>query len=482
MMRRALLIGCVMFVTGVHAQDLRLESLGSMRYALDDPRTSLSLYRFGQNPAWMLRDETVSWLTFTPQVGNRWGAYHRIFDPGHVSAYGAGFEGVKSLGSRGTFRGFAAYGIEERSSVYRSLKRTPYGGEAYYLADTTTGSFTYKGPSVAFTYSYELFPDLIIGAELGYVLQDGLKDLPTNAKSLFRSIHGSAGVAYDAGDGLALGVTIRPFDDQERINCDREDLLEVEVFRYRGESVARLRRDAAIDQTVRRTGEEYSVQASWIPMEGLHVGAYGVAGLSRTRDLVEISDEIEFEDGFAQRTWYEAAGRARLLVAPKMTIGCGVSHRFQREWSKYPSMDLLVWDAEGAETALGLGASLGLDDGGTLVAVEGEYTFVHTDSSKYIDNRYAIVRTGEFRVQAGVEVPISGIGTLRASYSFGGMGVDVRSGGREVSGQSVSAGIAVPLGSIAHVEWVTRYTHRSTGAATVRDDLSAMLLFRLVEL
>lgn len=481
MMRRCFLIGCLALAASVHAQDLRLESLGSMRYALDDPRTSPSIYRFGQNPAWMLREEEASWLTFTPQIGNTWGEYRRVFDPGHVSSYGAGFEGVKPLGSRGTFRGFASYGIEERSSVYRSLKRTPYGGEAYYLADTTTGSFTYQGPSVAFAYAYEMVPGLIVGAELDYALQDGLKDLPTNAKTLFRTIHGVAGIAYDAGDGLALGATIRPFDDQERINCDREDLLEVEVFRYRGESVARLRRDSEIDQTVRRTGEEYSAQAAWRPAEGLHIGVYGLAGLSRTRDLVEISDEIEFEDGFSQRTWYEAAARARLLVGPQMSIGCGVSHRHQREWSKYPAMGLLVWDARGTETVLGLGAAFALG-GGSHVAVEGEYAVVHTDSSKYIDNRFAMVRTGEFRVRTGAEVPISGVGILRASYSFGSVGLDVRTGGRDVTEHGVTAGLAIPLGPLVRVEWLTRYGHRSSGTAVVRDDVSAILLLRLAEL
>ena len=77
-----------------------------------------------------------------------------------MATYGAGFEGVKTLGDRGTFHGYASYLVEERSGVYRSLKRTPYGGEAYFLTDTTTGSFTYKGPSVSFAYAYEIIPGL----------------------------------------------------------------------------------------------------------------------------------------------------------------------------------------------------------------------------------------------------------------------------------------------------------------------------------
>jgi hypothetical protein len=453
-----------------------------MRYALDDHRATLSLYRFGQNPAWMLRDETGSWLSFTPQIGGQWGNYRRMYDPGHVTAYGTGFEGVKPLGSRGTFHGAAAYTVEERTSVYRSLKRTPYAGEAYFLTDTTTGSFTYKGPSVSFAYAYELFSGFLIGGDIGYALQDGLKDLPTNAKSLFRRIQGTAGIAYDAGGGLAFGLTVHPFDEQERINCDREDLLDVEVYRYRGESFARLRRDSEVDQTVRLTGEEYSVHAEWVAENGISAGVIGQAGISRTRDLVEIGTVMkDFEDGFAQRTWYNAEARLRVQLAPRLLVGCGVAHHEQREWSTYPAMDLLVWDATGSETTLGAGASVVLSEAGALAALEAEYAFVHTDSSKHIDTRFTIVRTGEFRMRTGVEVPISGIGTLRAAYGFGSMGMDVRSGGRDVTEHAVSAGAAVPVGKGMQVEWLTCYTHRTTGASALRDDITTMFLLRLTE-
>jgi hypothetical protein len=482
MMRRWLLIGCMLLAAQVRAQDLRLESLGAMRYGLDDPRATLSLYRFGHNPAWMLREETTSWLSLTPQIGDRWGEYRRIYDPGHVTTYGAGFEGVKPLGSRGTFHGAAAYSMEERSSVNRSLKRTPYAGEAYFLTDTTNGSFTYKGPSVSFAYAYELFPGFLIGGDIGYALQDGLKDLPTNAKTLFRRIQGTAGIAYDAGSGLAIGVTVHPFDEQERINCDREDLLDVEVYRYRGESFSRIRRDSEVNQTVRLTGEEYSVQAEWAAENGLSVGVVGRAGISRTRDLIEMGTvSKDFEDGFAQRTWYNAEARLRMRLAPQLIAGCGVSRHEQREWSTYPAMDLLVWDATGSETILGAGASLGLSEAGGLIALEAEYAFVHADSSKHIDHRFTIVRTGEIRVRTGVEVPISGIGTLRAAYGFGSMGRDVRRGGNDVTEHTVSAGAALPLGKSMHLEWLTRYTHRTNSASALRDDITTMLLLRLTE-
>jgi len=78
-------------------------------------------------------------------------------------------------------------------------------------------------------------------------------------------------------------------------------------------------------------------------------------------------------------------------------------------------------------------------------------------------------------------VPISGIGTLRAAYGFGSMGMDVRSGGRDVTEHAVSAGAAVPVGKGMQVEWLTCYTHRTTGASALRDDITTMFLLRLTE-
>jgi hypothetical protein len=372
--------------------------------------------------------------------------------------------------------------VEERSSVYRSLKRTPYGGEAYFFTDTTTGSFTYKGPSVSFAYAYEITPGLQFGADIGYGLQDGLKDVYTTVKSLYRRVQGTLGIAYQAGDGIGLGITLHPFDEQERLEAKSEEGLDAEVFNFRGETFAKRRAKSSVNHTVRLTGEEFSVQAAWVSGNGVHAILVGTAGSARTRDLITTDYEEALEDGFAQRTWYEAAARIRMKITPAATVGGGVTHRYQHEWSRYPALDLLLWNATGTETTIGAGGSVTFGDGGILLGAEAEYAFVHTDSSKYIDNRFALVRTGEFRVRTGVEVPISGIGTLRASYSYGSAGVDVRSGGRDLIGHGITAAIAVPFGTIIHVECLMRYVHRRTGTAAVRDDLAAVRLLRLAEL
>jgi len=483
MNRRAVLLwGMLIGAMACQGQSLRLLSLGTMRYAVEDPQSSLSLYGFGGNPAWLIEHEKQGWLSFVPQGEALWGTYRRSFDPGRITTYGAGFEGVKPLGERGTFHGYSSYIVEERSDVFRSLKRTPYGGEAYFLVDSTTGSFTYKGPSIAFSYAYELVPNLFIGAVLGYTVQDGLKDIYTMPKSIFRRVEGKIGAAYAMDSDLAIGVTFRPIDEQERLEAKSDDLLDVEVFNFRGETYAKRRSSSSIKHSVRVTGEEYGGQLHWVPREGMQLATGLFAGISRTRDLITTSADEDLEDGFAQRTWYSAESRLRWALTAEATVGCGIAYHHQREWSRYTALDLLLWDSQGSEATVGAGGSYRLSEEGALVACEVEYVFVQADSSKFIDARSASIRTQEYRIRAGFEYPLFETVMLRGSFGHGGFGRDVRVGGENVREQIASLGVALPVGGSIHFEWLLRYTHRSTEAGLKRNDIGMIALVRIADL
>ncbi|MBP1655678.1 MAG: hypothetical protein H6Q31_279 [Bacteroidetes bacterium] len=477
-----LVLGMVISTLVVHGQSLRVTSLGSMRYAVEDPQSSLSLYTFGGNPAWLINHERQGWLTFTPQANALWGEYRRLFDPGRVMTYGAGFEGVKPLDDRGTFRGYSSYIVEERSDVYRSIKRTPYGGEAYFLADSTTGSFTYKGPTIAFSYAYELFSGLFAGATLGYTVQDGLKDFYTMPKSLFRRVDGVVGVAYAVDSALAIGLTFRPVDEQERLEAKSDDLLDVELFNFRGETYAKRRSSSSIQHSVRLTGEEYGGQLHWALADGMQLAVGVSAGITRTRDEISTAYEEDFEDGFAQRTWYSGETRLRWAMTEDATVGCGVAYHHQREWSRYTALDLLLWDSKGSETTLGAGGSHRLSEDGATVACELDYAFVHADSSKYIDSRYAQIRTSEYRLRVGMEYPLTESVMLRGSYGYGGMGLDVRTGGSSVHGHTAILSVALPLGGAIYLEWLVRYSHRDIESGAARNDFGAVALIRIADL
>jgi hypothetical protein len=257
------------------AQGFRVRSLGGMTLAVSDPEFSLNLYDLGNNPAWLLKDELLSRLVVVPTASQEWGDLHRTYDPARTVMYGAGFDIVKSLDEKGTFRGYTYYEIEKRRDVYRSLKRSPYAGEGFFVVDTTTGNFTYSGPTVEFMYSYELLPDFFFGASARYRLLDGLKNVYSQTKSLYRDLQANVGLAYQPSADLVVGLTYSPSDNQESMEAKSEELYEVELFNYRGETFASRQRGSSIDHKVRNKGNEFGVQLNHRAFESLEIGLRG---------------------------------------------------------------------------------------------------------------------------------------------------------------------------------------------------------------
>ena len=243
-----------------YSQQGRVRAMGGLTLALHDSDFTLNPYDYAGNPAWLIEDERTSWLKLLPAAGGEWGDLHRRFDPGSVVAFGAAFDGVKTLDEKGTFRGLASYDVETRHDVYRSLKRVPYGGEAFFVTDTMTGNFTYAGPTVQFIYSYELFPDIAIGTSVRYQIQKGLKDRYSRVSSLYRDLQARIGATVKGGDSWVFGASVEPWDNQEAMEAKSEESFEVELFNFRGDTYATRQRGSSIDHKVRKYGVDVAVR------------------------------------------------------------------------------------------------------------------------------------------------------------------------------------------------------------------------------
>ncbi len=442
-----LILLCAALPFAAPAQSLRMQSLGGMTLGIRDPHASLNLYDFGKNPAWLLRDEIQSWLEIAPRVTDSYGSYKKMYDPQTFALYQMGFEGVQALGEKGTFRGYATYGYEQHRDVYRALKRFPYQGDAFFMTDTTTGSITFKGPLVHFMYAYEPFTDLLIGASGSYQLLDGLKDRYSRIKTVYRNIEASLGIAYQVSPELSVGLTFVPASSQEGIEAKSEELYEVEVFNFRGETYAFRQRGSSVDHKVRINGESTSLQAIWLPDQSLTIGARGSYGVDRTHVLVTRGSEKEVEEGTASLEHYSAELRAQYLPDENLTLGMSISFQRNREWSKYTTLELLLWDWKSGEFGAGFGGSYALIPGKFLVGAEYQFVQGSVDSSKYIDNRFRSEKLTVHSIRSGIEYQLFESATMRAGYAGRFSSFDIMSGGSDVAFHGVTGG-----GSI----WITK--------------------------
>ncbi|MBI5474765.1 MAG: hypothetical protein HY961_20690 [Ignavibacteriae bacterium] len=440
-MKKPMILTLLLAVSVVaSAQTLRLQSMGGMTLGIRDTQLSINLYDFGRNPAWLLRDEIQSWLEITPRLDDSWGSYRKKFDPQTFENYRLGFEGVQALGEKGTFRGYASYVYERRRDVYRALKRVPYGGDAFFLTDTTTGNIRYNGPLVQFMYAYDLFDDLLIGVSGTYQILDGLKDRYSRIKTICRNLEGTVGLAYQVTPALSVGATFTPASGQEGIEAKSDEVYSVEVFNFRGETYAFRQMGSSVDHKIKVNGESTSLQAVWQADSSLVIGMRGEYGVDRTHVLVTRSASMEREEGTASLEHYAVDLQVQYVPDNDFSLGVLAQYSKNREWSKYTTLDLLLWDWKTREFALGIGASYSLVPSRWLLGAEYQYSGGKVDSSKYIDNKFRSETFAVHTFRSGVEYQLFENAAARVGYAGRISSFDVVSGGKDVVFHGITGG------------------------------------------
>ena len=304
---KSILIVLILSV-GIYAQKTRTESMGGLTYSIIDREQSLTPYDFGGNPAWLYMDEKATFLRITPYLGNSWGAYRNKYDSEGNINIGTAFHGIKTLGTLGTFSGYTSYNYENRRNYYRSLKKDPYNGEAFYFADTTSSDFRYMGPKVVLMYSWEPLDKLYAGGFISYELLDGLKEKFSYAKTIYRNTEADAGLAYYLFDNLIVAGNFRYFDSQESIEASDVNLFDVELYYFRGDHFFVSKRGSSMTGKIRKTGFTMSSQLYWDDGNKLSIGLqanYTPSNSKLLRAYYSSSTSQSFSEGEDSYTSFE---------------------------------------------------------------------------------------------------------------------------------------------------------------------------------
>ncbi len=479
----AVLLAVALMPSGLVSQEQRVRAMGGLTLAVHDSDYSLNPYDFAGNPAWLREDEKIDWLKVLPSGGGEWGGLRRKFDAASTLQYGAGFDGVKNLYDKGTFRGSATYGVETRRDVYRSLNRSPYAGEAFFVTDTTTGDFNYNGPTVRFQYSYELFSSFTLGASVQYQLLNGLKDIYSRTKSLYRDFQAGIGAAFEAGDGWVFGLSVEPWDNQESMEAQSEESFEVELFTFRGDTYSTRHRSTTIDHKVRKKGIDYAGEIYFHPSPGLEIGAVGRYGTSNTQVLVPKGLEKEVEEGLARPSQWDARVQARFDVSSLVTLGAMLRYHHARTWSQHSALGLLLWDWTQNEFGAGAGISF-RPFPAFLAGVEYEFARTEYDSLKYIDDLYQSGRPFRHLARLGLEYELAAGTALRLGGQYRFAAKDLVTGATDLAGFGISAGGGIPLGENVRIDVFFEYgtTTPQVAGGVVRGNVAGGASLKLLSL
>lgn len=449
-----LLLLCSTFLS---AQSFRTSSMGGMNLVIKDADNTFSLYDFGRNPAWLVKDETADVLKIIPGSKFSSGQYKRKYDPTEISAYGIVFDGIKTLGELGTFRGYTSYDVEYYDDIYGSLRRFTYEGDAFFLADTNRGSFRYNGPTVNFMYSIEILPDLYAGASLSYQLIEGLKDVYSRAQSLIRRIGGNIGIAYQPSDNFSVGLSYEPDELQERIESKSEDLLDVELFLFRGETYSFKRRGSSVDYKTKTFIQNFSTQLNYKVSDNIELAGKGTYSLGNTKIIIPSGAIKEYEEGYAFFDGVDIQIVSRLEPVKNIMIGLGAGYQKGSSWSKHSGRELLLWEWDVSGFSIGSGVSYYFIPDVLLAGFELHYQNMQSDSSKYIDNRFQNIESNNHLFKTGLEYVASEIITVRTGFSYGKKEYDLIFGGKDVTYTAVTGGAGLNLFKDALVDILIEY-------------------------
>ncbi|HSL88303.1 MAG TPA: hypothetical protein VK870_03280 [Ignavibacteriaceae bacterium] len=452
-----LVVSLLLCSTFLSAQSFRTSSMGGMNLVIKDADNTFSLYDFGRNPAWLVKDETANVLKIIPGSKFSSGQYKRKYDPSEISAYVIVFDGIKNLGELGTFRGYTSYDVEYYDDIYGSLRRFTYGGDAFFLADTNRGGFRYNGPTVNFMYSLEILPGIYAGASLSYQLIEGLKDVYSRAQSLIRRIGGNVGMAYQPSDNFSIGISYEPNELQERIESKSEDLLDVELFLFRGETYSFKRRGSSVNYKSKNLTQNFSTQFNYKVSDNIELAGKGTYSLGNTKIIIPSGAIKEYEEGYAFFDGVDIQIVSRLEPVKNIMIGLGAGYQKGSSWSKHSGRELLLWEWDINGFSAGTGVSYYFVPYVLLAGVEYHFQNTKSDSSKYIDNRFQKIESNNHLIKTGLEYVASELITVRAGFSYGIKEYDLIFGGKDVTYTAVTGGAGLNLFKDAIIDILIEY-------------------------
>lgn len=452
------------FATKSYAQKSRTEAMGGLNYSITDQDNSLTPFDFTGNPAWLFMDKQETYLDINPSIGNSWGNYRRKYDSEGTSYMDASFEGIKTLDSLGTFLGRASYSYENRRNYNRILTKDAYAGEGFFYADTTSGAFRYKGPSMEFMYSWELLPGLYAGGSLYYGLLEGLKEIYTYAQTMYREIDLTAGLAYRFSDHFIAGGLAEYSDSQESISSKDINSFSILVYNFRGDTYSIPTQAAVVSEKAKKSKMRFGGHFYFEITPAIELAARADYSASISK-MIRPSNNLLVEEARASFENVDAQIQSRFNISKNFLASLIFTHTDIQSWSKNSWSNLLLWKWHTKQNSIGAGLSYNIS---SSLLIAGEFSFAKSslDSSKYIDGRFVSLNSNDFLYKAGAEYELTPNFLLRAGYNRGLYEEDLLYGGENTVYNSFTAGIGLKIFNIifnTHINYAIYSADNITG-------------------
>ena len=240
----------------------------------------MNLYRISFNPAVYKISYHEDIVYYSAKSFDKINFFRRVYDPKRQKDYQLYFYTHKILDKKSTLAAAVQYNRSDQYDVYRSLEKNFYENYFSYI-DTTKGNVKYDGPQLWFLYNYSLSNNFLLGFEIDYGIERGLKDVYTKCETVIRNLDLKIGAAFNSKNGnIISGVFARFFSYEGQYNAVKE-LQDAFVRTYFGYHVFRDENPRSLNRkNDHKEGYEFGAQLArkniFIDGLGIHLsGSYG---------------------------------------------------------------------------------------------------------------------------------------------------------------------------------------------------------------
>ena len=306
-------------------------------------KNEVNSFYIGGNPAYLKFDNSDELLSIQSTYTNETGDYKKYIDPETTRLYQLSFTGKKTLDSQQVFKG--SFGIQKLERKKWDWFFTKYydNWNPFLFGDSTSGNSHYNGIVMNAGYSAVLGGKYLIGANINYSVDEGLKEVTPHPTSKNRDIDFSFGGGYLLNDKISFGAYANIYDYQEIIDYEQDDFAlyqETILLKYTSYN-----RPYVLPV---KTGTRYSYQNGYSgyanmtakPNEWISTAVYVGGGFEHS--TLQDGSTVVYPAGYYENTFYKGGVNALFNITDKLNAGLYYDFKIDDMWARHPSFDVVI--------------------------------------------------------------------------------------------------------------------------------------------
>ncbi|MBN1542276.1 hypothetical protein JW992_09035 [candidate division KSB1 bacterium] len=315
----------------------------------------INAWRSNANPAFLLLDPAPETLTLRSQFQQSEGDFRAFLTPERVQILQQSASGKKQIGDNQIFSGAFGFQKEIRGNWEWIASKETGIGNPFLIGDSTSGDTHYDGIVMNAAYARRLGSAFLIGTEIDYFVDEGLKKVSPKPRSQHRDIRVTAGMGWLASRRMQIGLQATLVDRKEEISYseDKESIeRETILFKFRGFDYPQV----LIKKSETRFSEHRTYRGAgsitWTPAKTavlLTAGGWELEEMAVSDNLL-----TPLEEGYWQAERLYATLEAGWEVTEKHGVRLRTAWSERQLWARHPFYRVRLQESrqKGAEAVL----------------------------------------------------------------------------------------------------------------------------------